>query len=179
MTISFASGRAAFRGLTAVVLAAGVLGGCGDGDDGGGDLGADDGGAMRPDAGPDAPRDAGPPDAGPPDAGSPDEPYTEAQVQRLFDDRGCSQAGCHAAATQRAGLSLEGFADDTVGVRSTQSRLDLIAPGDHQASYLWHKVNGTHVGAGGRGSRMPLARLPLEDIEIARLAAYIDALPVE
>ncbi len=48
-----------------------------------------------------------------------------------------------------------------VGVASTQSPLNRIEPGDTDASYLWHKINGTQMDVGGSGSKMPLGGLPV------------------
>ena len=66
-----------------------------------------------------------------------------------------------------------------MNVPANQSGLDRIEPGDHQASYLWHKINGTHrvEPANGSGQRMPRGGTPLTEEEITRLAGYIDALP--
>lgn len=33
--------------------------------------------------------------------------------------------------------------------------MDRIEPGDAQASYLWHKLEGTQIAVGGSGSAMP------------------------
>jgi len=35
--------------------------------------------------------------------------------------------------------------------------LNLIEPGDPEASYLWHKLCGTHLDVGGEGEAMPRA----------------------
>ena len=33
--------------------------------------------------------------------------------------------------------------------------MDLIEPLDPPRSYLWHKINGTHLDVGGEGDLMP------------------------
>ena len=33
--------------------------------------------------------------------------------------------------------------------------MDYIEPGDLDNSYLWRKLTGTHIAAGGSGSAMP------------------------
>ena len=83
--------------------------------------------------------------------------------------------GCHIGGTS-GGLSLAGdFTQATVNVPSGQSDLDLIEPGDRAASYLYRKVEGTHIEAGGRSSRMPLgAALTAEEVETIGL--WIDSL---
>ena len=43
---------------------------------------------------------------------------------------------------------------------STQATdLAFIEPGDVEASYLWHKINGTQAMAGGGGLDMPKTRM--------------------
>jgi hypothetical protein len=59
-------------------------------------------------------------------------------------------------------------------VPSIGSQLDLIEPGNHQASYFWHKVNGSHLDVGGAGVRMPRFRDAWSEQNIERLAAWID-----
>ena len=52
-----------------------------------------------------------------------------------------------------------------------------IAAGAHANSYLFHKIAGTHVAAGGSGLRMPRSGPPfLSDLEIERIGKFIDAL---
>jgi hypothetical protein len=51
--------------------------------------------------------------------------------------------------------------------------LTLVTSGDRDASYLWHKLNGTQVEAGGGGSKMPLAgMLSADDLE--KVGSWID-----
>ena len=95
------------------------------------------------------------------------EPFTRAEVQRRFNGQ-CS--GCHGGA---GGWSVGAdFTRTTFGVASRQAPdMPLINPGDHASSYLWHKIAGT----GNRG-RMPRFGPYWNDVDIARLAAYIDGL---
>jgi len=97
---------------------------------------------------------------------------TQAEVAAIFLAT-CN--GCHIGGAS-GGLSLAGdFTVTTVNVRSGQSGLDLIEPGDRAASYLYRKVEGTHIEAGGRSSRMPLgAALSADDVETIGL--WIDSL---
>ena len=45
----------------------------------------------------------------------------------------------------------------TVNVPATQlPTMDRVEPSDLGNSYLWHKVDGTHLAAGGSGAEMPL-----------------------
>jgi hypothetical protein len=72
-------------------------------------------------------------------------------------------------------LALGDFESTTIDVASTVPGLVLIVPGDHQASYLWHKINGSYLEAGGNGSNMPLGA-PLTPGDISLIADYIDGL---
>ncbi|MCY0988912.1 hypothetical protein OV203_17375 [Nannocystis sp. ILAH1] len=69
--------------------------------------------------------------------------------------------------------------DSIVNQPSLEVPLLRVAPGDHESSYLWHKVNGTHVDVGGNGVRMPAEAAPLPQDVIDEIAAWIDegALP--
>jgi len=53
--------------------------------------------------------------------------------------------------------------------------MDRIEPGDHLTSYLWHKINGTHLDVGGAGVRMPQFGPFLTQPEIDGIAGWIDA----
>ncbi|MCB9536973.1 MAG: hypothetical protein H6704_12030 [Myxococcales bacterium] len=159
----------------------------------GGDAAAD----AAADSGPDATPDAAPDAAATPDAapivcapvddlvddrdgdcdGQIDEglPYRAEQVQALFD-RQC--LGCHVGPGASSDLRLAGdFRDQTVGVLSLQSLQPLIAPGDHEASYLWHKLAGTAARLNGGGDRMPVGGPYWDAYMLDRLARFIDALP--
>ena len=56
--------------------------------------------------------------------------------------------------------------------------IDRVEPGDHTTSYLWAKVNGSHLDVGGQGSKMPLGGA-LSQGQIDTIAQWIDegALP--
>lgn len=51
--------------------------------------------------------------------------------------------------------------------------MPLVTPGDPQASYLWRKVEGSHLEAGGLGEPMPLARSPLTELQTDLLRRWI------
>ena len=99
---------------------------------------------------------------------------TKATIQAILDAR-C--APCHIGGAS-AGMSLaDDFTTNTVGVDSSQvPGMKRIARGDKGASYLFHKIAGTHVEAGGSGARMPRGGEPLGAEDIARIGAFIDAL---
>ncbi|MCB9540636.1 MAG: lamin tail domain-containing protein, partial [Myxococcales bacterium] len=104
--------------------------------------------------------------------------FTDAQMQALVDDR-C--AGCHTNGGMSGTMTLDDIFVGAVGVPSFEAEgLDRIEPGDHMASYLWHKLNGTHLDVGGEGLRMPRSGPPyLTDAQIERVGLWIDGLPVE
>lgn len=59
-----------------------------------------------------------------------------------------------------------------VDVASEQSDLVRVAPGDLEASYLWHKLEGTHMDVGGMGLQMPQTG-PLMDADLDLVRAWI------
>ena len=140
--------------LLALCLAAGVFAGCGS----------------------DSPAPAAP--TTPPPA-SPSPPPTEdtltptlSSIQALvFDPRCVEHHGGHAV---EAGLDLtEGMAYAAlVNVPSTQTALDLVAPGDAENSYLVHKLEGR---PGIVRDRMPPIGDPLTEEEIAAIRDWINA----
>ena len=79
---------------------------------------------------------------------------------------------CHMPGSEAGGMSLlpkTAYAN-LVGMKSTQSTLLLVAPGKPDESYLYLKITGRHLGAGGSGERMPFNETPLstEDVELVR-----------
>lgn len=51
--------------------------------------------------------------------------------------------------------------------------MPLVTPGDLQASYLWRKVEGSHLTAGGLGEAMPLGRAALTESQMDLLRRWI------
>lgn len=85
---------------------------------------------------------------------------------------------CHMSGAMQGGLTLEpGLSPRSlISVRSTQSALMLIAPGKPEDSYLIHKLEGTHIKAGGTGASMPFsaeAPLKLETKDIALIRHWV------
>lgn len=80
-------------------------------------------------------------------------------------------ASCHDAdgsfePAAKLGLNLEAGAayDSLVGADSAQlPGVARVAPGDTDASYLWHKLNDTHTTVGGSGDKMPPAYLLVQE----------------
>ena len=94
-------------------------------------------------------------------------------MQPIFD---AACAGCHGGATPSDGLDLSGDAYDAiVGTFSadvpTMAQIAPYAPDD---SYLWHKVSGTQIAAGGAGGIMPKPPdPPLSAGDLAILESWI------
>jgi hypothetical protein len=93
---------------------------------------------------------------------------------------GCS---CHKNAGHQSGLVFPNSGSaytNLVGVASGQFGQDpnpmlLVAPASSADSYLWHKVNDTHLAAGGSGGRMPAGgAAPLSPASIDLIADWID-----
>ncbi|MEM7156629.1 MAG: hypothetical protein AAF799_27525 [Myxococcota bacterium] len=105
----------------------------------------------------------------------PDEFIPYSRIQGII--AGSCLGGCHEPGGQGAVLDLTGNAYFAIyEVASQQSTLNLIEPGDHEASYFWHKVNGTHNSVGGMGGRMPrgMGAEPLSSNSIDDIADWID-----
>lgn len=59
-----------------------------------------------------------------------------------------------------------------VGVAAVGGPGSLVEAGSVEDSYLWHKVNGTHLDAGGAGDKMPPA-VDLDADQLLVLEAWI------
>ena len=77
---------------------------------------------------------------------------TAADVQAIVNS---ACAGCHVGGSS-GGLNMDDVVASTVNVASSAG-MKYVTPGDQDQSYLWHKINGTHTGVGGTGSKMPLS----------------------
>ncbi len=85
-------------------------------------------------------------------------------------------AVCHMTGAEPGGMSLtpeRAWADlvgrEAIGLPSLQR----VSPGDPQASYLMHKLWGSHRTVGGNGSRMPLHQPPLTAALIADFEIWV------
>lgn len=116
-------------------------------------------------------------DDAPADDSAPGAP-TFADMQHIFD-RSCNTYGCHAGAEAETGLDLSAGVSYAMLIDAPSAQLASMArvtPGASEDSYLVHKLDGTHVEAGGSGDAMP-PDLPfgLDPGEIDRVRAWIDA----
>ena len=150
--------------------------------------GADDETAPESDAGatPDTESDTAGPDAsaggdttsdGESDAGAQADsepaavPTFEDLKTTLFEPT-CSGVGCHLNGGTSAPILDSAEAYDTLLGFAEGADLNYVVPGDLEASYLWHKVKGTHRDVGGSGSAMPLGGT-LSAEQIALLEEWI------
>ncbi len=85
---------------------------------------------------------------------------------------------CHLTGQEAGGMALHPRAayGSLVGVASVQvPGMQRVAPGSPQDSYLLHKLEGTHLDAGGTGLRMPFNESPLDPETIGRFRDWIAA----
>lgn len=87
---------------------------------------------------------------------------------------GCHVAGGFAAYTTVL-LDPANSHKTMVGVMSLQATgLMIVKPGDAANSYLWHKLNDTHLSVNGIGTKMPQTGMLTAD-QLALIKAWIDA----
>lgn len=74
-----------------------------------------------------------------------------------------------------ADLSLEYDVayDALVGVQSQQVDMLLVSPGSTEDSYLWHKLQDTHLVVGGSGVQMPKDAAMLDAQTMARIETWL------
>ncbi|MEO1267863.1 MAG: lamin tail domain-containing protein, partial [Myxococcota bacterium] len=101
------------------------------------------------------------------------DPPTTMQIQMLLNMR-CT--GCHTKGGSSGGLNFDDIETDLINVPSFDiPAMDFIEPGDSANSYLFLKIEGTHIAAGGSGLQMPRGGgAPLPDNEINLVRDYID-----
>ncbi len=84
-----------------------------------------------------------------------------------------ANCNCHTAGGPPEGLDLSDGYANLVDVPSNQSGLDRIEPGDPDQSYLWHKINDTHLSVGGANNPMPAPAGGLAAGDIALIEEWI------
>ena len=105
-------------------------------------------------------------------------PTMSGDVQPILDVS-CN-VGCHGAVFPSDGLSLTNAYGVLVNVPSSDvPTMDLVEPGSPQDSYLWHKLEGTHLSVGGSGVSMPKGSplLSLTDRQVVEQWIVEGALP--
>lgn len=86
-------------------------------------------------------------------------------------------ATCHLTGQEAGNMKLHPGAAyaSLVNVQSGESKLKRVQPGAPQDSYLMHKLDGTHLDAGGSGERMPFGAPQLDEGLRERFRAWIAA----
>lgn len=84
---------------------------------------------------------------------------------------------CHLPGAELGNLALHPKAAyaNLVGVPSSESPLPRITPGNPEASYLYRKVTGTQIAAGGTGERMPFGEPPLSAGQLEAIRRWIES----
>jgi len=102
----------------------------------------------------------------------------ETDIQPIWN-ASCT-TGCHVAGGTAASWFVITPGDShaaLVGKNALElNTMQLVAAGDSENSYLWHKINNTHIEAGGSGTPMPpppAAALSADDL--AKIETWIDA----
>jgi len=96
-----------------------------------------------------------------------------ADIQPIWDLRCIS---CHVAggsAVMGPILTSDKSYAAIVGVQSPTAPLPLVAAGDADGSYIWHKLIGTQADVNGSGSPMPLGT-PLDAADLAKIEQWIN-----
>ena len=106
-----------------------------------------------------------------------DEVTLSGDVQPIFTDN-CLFSGCHAGSDPAQGMNLgagQAFSSVVnVAARELPS-MNRVTPNQPNSSYLFHKVQGTHLDVNGSGDRMPQGRSPLSQSDIDLIRAWIQA----
>lgn len=86
-------------------------------------------------------------------------------------------ATCHLTGQEAGNMKLHPAAAwaSLVKVASIESPLRRVEPGAPGKSYLMHKLDGTHLDAGGQGVQMPFGAPPLEPEVRERIRSWIAA----
>lgn len=85
--------------------------------------------------------------------------------------------GCHAPMGTGSSWFIvdDGIYGNLVDAEATQAPgTKRIVPGDRNASYLWHKLNGTQAQVGGSGTAMPPPPATLAAADLEKIGQWID-----
>lgn len=100
-----------------------------------------------------------------------DDPTHEEHIQPLWNAH-CED--CHTRYNE-GGLRLIDAFDRIVNIASEDvPGMSLIEPFEPEASYLWHKISGTHEDVGGQGVTMPKALPRLREQERQTIRNWIE-----
>lgn len=86
-----------------------------------------------------------------------------------------SCATCHLTGEEAGDLKLYPSAAyaSLVNIAAKESKLLRVRPGAPDQSYLMHKLDGTHLDAGGQGEQMPFGQPPLDEAIRNQIRAWI------
>lgn len=86
-------------------------------------------------------------------------------------------ATCHLTGQEAGNMKLHPGAAyaSLVGVPSVESKLKRVEAGAPERSYLMHKLDGTHLDAGGSGEQMPFGAPALDEATRQSVRAWIAA----
>lgn len=96
----------------------------------------------------------------------------EAEIMPILKRR-C--AACHITGEEPGKMALvpgKAYAA-LVEVDALDAAMKRVARGDPDASYVIHKIDGSHLEVGGSGVRMPMHQGPLPDAQIALIRRWI------
>jgi hypothetical protein len=81
---------------------------------------------------------------------------------------------CHQNAAPAGKLTLQrgGPPANLINIKADQAEMPYVTPGDPEQSYLFRKLSGTHLEAGGTGAKMPLGG-KLGEADLAAIEAWI------
>ena len=90
----------------------------------------------------------------------------------------CGGAACHLAGQSLGGLNLDndGGLLDRLLAESSVDGVNIVVPGDPDASYFYLKLTDNFTSVGGRGVRMPLGARGLNSERIQFVRDWITAL---
>lgn len=101
-------------------------------------------------------------------------PSFSADINEIFQRRGCTASNCHGASGGQADLELTASASanyaELVGVQATSEDFLRVQPGNATDSYLVIKLEGRQ----SVGAQMPLTGGPLDNIDLTNIKNWIN-----
>jgi hypothetical protein len=97
----------------------------------------------------------------------------DTQIQVIFNN----ECGCHTGGSMSGGLSLSAgvsYANIVNEPSDDVPGMDRIEPNSPSNSYLWRKLQNTHIAAGGSGVAMPQGSFPLDTVDLDTIEDWIN-----
>lgn len=102
------------------------------------------------------------------------EPSFGADINGIFQRRGCTASSCHGAPGGQAGLELGASASanyaELVDVQATSESFLRVEPGNANDSYLVIKLEGRQQ----EGAQMPLGGPALDNVDLTNIKNWIN-----